>query len=449
MATSTILRHTYPNGEIQKFEIVEGFSWSDLTFISPPTSTKVVKEMARLYKTNMISKYPERFGTLVFCHIPSSVTSLPFNRNTDIGYIWDNQVLANYYFDKMVANNTVTYTNGKLIFTNPTINQFFSTLQKKGYVAIERGENSSMTYICISELMGFLSDINTSNFLINSHFFLMDITDRDSPYDVFGTSYGLALEIGKILQPPLLHRKSLLVDKEGKVSITLMEIEDLAVTIDERTYRDRHRCKFYYRPESRKTPITQGSDIIIVNQKVVAVKHGGNSLIPMGGFIIQSDERVYIQSALVTYQELPEYQFGIQVGPAMTANDTMIATLDCPFYTGEGTPFPSTVYPLPFESAKAARMGIGNRGDKPVIIWAEGAGKLSYQPKVESSGASLLEFAQFVQSLGISNFVNIDGGGSAQIIQNGMRKLKISDRYKESNEEAERPIPLGLRIIGE
>ena len=84
-------------------------------------------------------------------------------------------------------------------------------------------------------------------------------------------------------------------------------------------------------------------------------------------------------------------------------------------------------------------------GGTPVILWAEGAGKLKYSPGKESCGASLSEMEDICQKLGLVNAVNLDGGGSAQIILNGIRSLRVSDRNPD-NTEAERAIPVGLVI---
>ena len=81
-----------------------------------------------------------------------------------------------------------------------------------------------------------------------------------------------------------------------------------------------------------------------------------------------------------------------------------------------------------------------------MLLWAEGAPKQGYTPGSDSCGASLLEMADICKSLGMYNAVNLDGGGSAQILLNNRRSLKISDRVPETAAEVERPIPIGLII---
>ena len=81
-----------------------------------------------------------------------------------------------------------------------------------------------------------------------------------------------------------------------------------------------------------------------------------------------------------------------------------------------------------------------------MILWAEGAGKLGYTPGEDSCGASLSEMAELCSAMGMVNAVNLDGGGSAQILLNNRRTLLISDRNAPENTEAEQPIPLGLIV---
>jgi exopolysaccharide biosynthesis protein len=100
---------------------------------------------------------------------------------------------------------------------------------------------------------------------------------------------------------------------------------------------------------------------------------------------------------------------------------------------------------LPFETARAARIAVGTNAEgEAVLIWAEGAGKLRFKPKIDSTGCSLLELAKVCASQGYANILNLDGGGSAQIFWEGVRHMEISDRYDPSNLEAERPVPSAL-----
>ena len=82
----------------------------------------------------------------------------------------------------------------------------------------------------------------------------------------------------------------------------------------------------------------------------------------------------------------------------------------------------------------------------PMIIWAEGAGKYGHEKGKESNGVSLKEMSEICQMADMHNGINLDGGGSAQILLKNSRKLKISDRDRYSFIEKERAVPIGLVI---
>ena len=54
--------------------------------------------------------------------------------------------------------------------------------------------------------------------------------------------------------------------------------------------------------------------------------------------------------------------------------------------------------------------------------------------------------AEICSAVGMVNGVNLDGGGSAQILVNNVRSLLISDRKAEDNSESERPVPNALIV---
>jgi hypothetical protein len=440
---SKIVEVKLDDNNIQKYQLISDFKWDDLIFKSPSFNNKVIVAMARLYRVNIIPKDPSAYGFLVFYNIND--IKIDLDRHTEIGYIFNDQVLLNYYFEKAHRENEVEIDQFRLIFKDPKLQNIYNLLLSKNLIAFAEGNLDTVTFFPLSMDMGYLSDIESKTLSVNSHFFLMELTDIDSPYDELGTPHSLALQQSKILLPPLNHRECLLVDYNDNVFIKYLEIDDLKIKIDNNVFINNENSVFYYRPETRITPKCLGSALIIIKDKVVAVKEGGQVVVPMAGFVIQSDDHIFINSLDVSYiGESNNYKFGVQVGPAMVIEEKQITKLDCPFYTGEGVPYPSTVYPLDFDCGRASRIGIGELDNKPIIIWAEGAGKLGYKKSKESCGASLLEFSSFCKSIGIKNLINLDGGGSAQIIYNGKRYLKIADREKDAITEAERPIPLAI-----
>lgn len=452
-----VVTDAYSSGEVQHYEVVSGFSWDDVSFVSGHCTPEAVASLAALYRTFIIPKAPRRYGTLCFCHVPEDIpVPVSFVARTEDGVFYDRQALVAHHVSRLMACGVVTAREGVLYSADPAVDDFFHLLSVAGYLVLAQGAAESLLYLPVSSLIDFPSRIEenrrirtgASTVVSNAHFFLMEVSDLESPYDVLGVPFGLAVKDGVVTQPPLNHREALLVDRRGRARIGFPDVTDLRVVIDGREYRDGLNCWFYSRPECRVTPPCDGVAVLVVNNRVVAVKPGGTAVVPMAGFIIQINEKIDIDDASVAYRDMEDCAFGVQVGPAMVDDGMLIDYHRCPFYEGKGVAYPPTVFSLPYDSVPAARMGIGVRDGEPLLIWAEGAGKLGYRKGEESPGCVLPGFARYCDRTGIQNLVNLDGGGSAQIVSDGRRLLKISDRRRETNEEMERPVPSCLLISG-
>lgn len=428
------------DGNIQKYQVVSGFEWDDLKYRVPDFDEKVMIKLSNLYKENIIPKNPSIYGILIFFKIPAGL-ELNLSNDTKIGLVYDDMILLNYYFQQALDNKNVEFRNDLLIFKDENLQRIFNILNDLQLVSISRGNLEKIQFMPVFEKYGFMSKLESSPLKVNSHFFLMDMTDSDSEYDLFGTPHGLVIYNNEILLPPLNHRKSLLLTNDNKVEIKNFELEKLEILIDGHCFRNNINCSFFYRPETRVTKKTCGMDIIIVNKKVVAIKIGGQSKIPMAGFVIQIENILKLNSFVVEYLCDENYKFGVQVGPALMIDGIKTTEMNCPFYNGTGTPYPSTVYPPNFDTSRASRIGLGELDGKPLLIWAEGAGKLGYIKGLESCGASLGEFATYCESKKIHNLINLDGGGSAQLIYNNKKYLKIADRLSDKVTEDERSVP--------
>ena len=440
---SKIITSTHHDGEVQRTQVVSGFSWSDLCFCSPDFDRRSICEIARLYRINIVRKDPARYGTLVFFHLPEAMEH-PFSQRVGKDVVYSANVAASMALNERSQAGTLVY-EGTFVSEEQAIAPFLHHLCHEGLLEVVQGDGAGLCFFAVSGRLGFASTV-TAPLVVNSHFFVMDPTDLDSPYCVLGTPYGLMLTDGVILAPPLNGRPCLVIDRFGESAITDVSLTDLTIEIDTRCYRHGKGARFYARPDHRITPASRGSDIIITEARVVAVRDGGETEIPMAGFVLALDERITVTDPQVRFFGLEEYVFGVQVGPPMVHDAVVYQSLASPFYdrSGNGIPFPPTVYPMPYESARAARIAIGTDNDgKAVVIWAEGASKCRHVAGEGSSGSSLLELAHFCAEQGYTNIVNLDGGGSAQILFNGERALCISDRY-DDNEEAERPVPMLL-----
>ncbi len=444
---STIELISHADASLQRFEKIDGFEWNDLCFAHPGFQPRTITEIVRLYKTIIISKNPLAYGTFVFFHIEEGM-QIPLPMETVFGTCFSPSVAVSIHLNGMVKKGLIT-VDATLQCTDPKIEQFLQALKSKNLIGMAAGQGEGITFIPVSSKMGFISEISAGRCVVNSLFFLLDPIDMDSPYCEIGTPYGLAIDHGKIINPPLNHRPCLLVDNSGNVRIKSIELQSLTITIDGNEYTHGINATIYERPSTAISPMHEGTDLVITENKIVAYHHGGGTHVPMAGFVLAIAKRLIPSDPSVSYSEIPDGSFGIQVGPPMVKDGVQSLQLDCPFYTADqqGASYPPMVYPLPFATARAARIVLGaDENGKPVLIWAEGAGKLKYVAGEDSTGASLSEMAEYCYGLGLTQAVNLDGGGSSLIVYNGMHNLKIADRYADSNHEAERPVPACLLI---
>ena len=72
-----------------------------------------------------------------------------------------------------------------------------------------------------------------------------------------------------------------------------------------------------------------------------------------------------------------------------------------------------------------------------MLVWVEGLKRP--EKETDSKGISLLDLGYLLKDLGLVQAVNLDGGGSAQILLDGQRALRVSGKQ-------ERPVPAGLII---
>ena len=417
---SIIKTYKREDDEIQNVQVVTLGSFDDLDFVKPDITPNALKHIALIYRDFFIKKAPFVFGTLVIFHVPEDIV-LPFKCEKNE--------------DRQVATKRYLIQNYK----TKEAKQLLKDLEDRGYLYIVKGKNVfSRKFIPYSSI-GFLSEIK-AKLLVNSSFFTFDLFDIDSDYDTFGTPIGMCVKNGKILNPPLFNREALLVNNDDKVTIKEICLKDLDISI---------KGKIYERPNYRNTPLNNGYDVVIVGNKVIEVKKAGRTRIPSSGFVINTNEKHEIGETVI-YKGLEDIKFGIQCGNSIIIDgvktDCFISKFCHLFNVGE-VEYPPAMYPHDFIKDRAPRIALGaNKDNKPVIIWAEGKSKYKHIKGEDSTGASLKEMGDILEDLGIVNAINLDGGGSAQILIDGRRTLKISDRDFDDNSESERPVPIGLII---
>lgn len=446
MIKSEIKTITYDNGEIQRLHVVRAENFNELEFFSPAASDNAFDRVCELYKNFIIPKAPYIFSRLVLFKLPDNLEcELPasFERFGDVA-------------DPLCAAAAVLRLGvklsreGKPRFKTALAKQLYDELERKNCVTTACGMLPDTVILPVSNSLGMMSESEkNAAFKVNSSFFIMDRFDCGSVYDSIGTSIGLSVKNGEVLNPPAYRREALVCRGDGNCKIEMPDIRSLTIEINGTEYKDGENAKIFTRPGTVKTINSNVSDLVIIGRKVAAVKKGGAAVVPCSGFILRVGVNENIKPGdEVKYLGMEDVMFAIQVGNSSIVNGEKTEKFISKFYNIKtmGISYPPSLYPLDYKGARAPRIALGADTDgKPVIVWAEGAGKLKYTPGADSCGATLMEMADICLSLNMKNAVNLDGGGSAQILLNNVRSLLVSDRYSD-NSESERAVPSGLLI---
>ena len=444
---SQVRTFSYPNGEIQKVHTVTLDSWESLDFLKLKYQEGALDCFAHIYRKFLVPAQPWVFGNMVMFHIPEDLP-IPFSFNTQkYGAVADKLTAVAAAMEKGVK-----IIGGKPVFFDPKVKAFWKALEERNSLYVISGKLPVTTMIPVGDNTGYLTQTEQdASVKVNASFFIMDRFDCSTLYDHVGTPLGLLVKDGVVKNPPLFQREALLVKNDGTTCIAQPKIDDLKLEIGGICYEAGKNAAIYTRPDRSRTPVSVGKKLVIIGNRVAAVYSGLQALIPTSGFVLCPQGGCNAKPGdEVIYHGMEDVKFGIQVGNSIIRDGVKTETFISRFYNIkalEKVPFPPSLYPLDFEKARAARIALGaNAEGKPMILWAEGAGKLGYTPGADSCGASLSEMAHICSEVGMVNAVNLDGGGSAQILVNNRRSLMISDRNPPHNTEAERPIPLALMV---
>ena len=442
---SQIKTYHYPNGDIQRVQVVRWEDWSQLDFLEMSYNEGALTCFSNIYRNFLVPSAPWLFGNLVMFHIPEGM-EVPFPRRTGkFGHVSHPLTAA-----AAALADGVRIIKGKPVFTNDSAAAFWRALEARDSIRIISGKLPTTTIIPLGDLPGYMTEAEPDARLkVNASFFIMDRFDCATIYDHVGTPIGLRVKDGRVFAPPLYNREALLVKNDGTVTVTSMDVTNLALEINGKVYRHGENAKIYTRPRRAHSPANSGKTLVIVGDRVAAVGTG-KLPVPASGFLLCPREDFPVSPGdPVTYPGLEDVRFGIQVGNSILREGVKTETFLSKFYNirrGEPIPYPPSLYPMDFDHARAARIALGaDEKGRPMLLWAEGAAKFGYVAGQGSCGASLKEMADICADVGMVNAVNLDGGGSAQILLRGRRHLKISDRNPDTS-EAERPVPLGLVI---
>ncbi|QDR82092.1 phosphodiester glycosidase family protein [Sporomusa termitida] len=244
-----------------------------------------------------------------------------------------------------------------------------------------------------------------------------------------GTIIGLLKIDGEIASTPALPRTALGIMPDGRMLIDQVEYEGQVELPDDRTVtihgvnrpRGENELVLYnglYAPATGSNNF--GREYVVVNGKVTAV-NTGNSPIPPAGFVLSAHgaaagllaglsigDGVRLQQTLGPEWDKTRHALG--AGPMLVKNNSV-------FLTTKIEEFGSDV-----AGGRAPRTALGLKADgKILVVVVDGRQELS-------TGMTLLELALFMQELGAQEAMNLDGGGSSEMVLNGKIINRPSDR---------------------
>lgn len=429
--------------EIQRVQLVRFDSWEDLNFWQPEPSENAFSCFRHIYHQYLIPAAPWVFGSLVMFRLPEGLR-LP----EALTMRWQGRVEDPLTVAALALRRGVLVVGKKPVFRNDATRQLWQLLEEKGRLSIVKGKLPIVTSIIpVANKAGYLTESEQGAQLkVNASFFIMDPFDCATAFDHIGTHFGLLVKNGVVENPPLYSREALLVRSHGRVSIEAPELAQMKIRIGDRVYVPGENAAVYSRPRHFRSSLGKKA-LVIIGKTVVAV-YEGSAPIPCSGFVLCPEGECAAKPGdAVTFEGLEDVIFGIQVGNSIVRGGVKTEKFISRFFNIKGLQriaYPPCLYPLDFQNARAARIALGaDEKGKPMLLWAEGAAKLGHVPGQDSQGASLADMAQICARVGMVNAVNLDGGGSAQLLLKNQRSLHISDRNTDFT-QSQRPVPLGL-----
>ena len=444
MMESEIKTIRRPDGEIERLQTVRLPDWESPEFFRPQPAEDPLPGLLRIYRKFLVPAAPWIFGQMALMRTPAGL-ELPGEKSAPE----DPEVRLLHAAE--VLREGMRLVRGTPSFRTDKVRALWEKLEGAGAIGVACGKLPFTKVIPVSDRMGLISaDEPQARLKVNASFFIMDPFDCASPYDSVGTPFGLCVKNGEILSPPLYEREALLVRRDGRASVEKPSLAGLTIGIAGREFKAGRNAEILTRPACRKTAAGRIPEAVIIGRKVVTLSESGGLMVPAAGFVLRSPALSGVKPGdEVRYHGFEDVIFGIQAGSSLLRDGVRSGRFLSPFYNVRRlnrTPYPPSLYPLNYEKDRAARIVLGaDKDGRPLLLWAEGAPKTGYRKGETSCGASLSELEEYCREAGMVNAVNLDGGGSAQILLDGRRELELSDR-KEDGSGQERPVPLGLIV---
>lgn len=217
-------------------------------------------------------------------------------------------------------------------------------------------------------------------------------------------------------------------------------------------------------------PARDRVEFVVAGEEVCAMQEGGETYIPRNGFVLSlpatrlvervaaaivDDRQHIIEQAIDLGDDVLGADSGLQVGPRLIRHGRPVdvaASLDRgdeEYVITEETRDELGIPPVNLSretvlTARYPRLAVGIRPDhRGYVVLAEGCEARSAVAGIDSAGCTPDDMIRHLLSVGCTEAVELDGGGSAQIIFGDRTATKVAERFDIPFMPVERLLPGG------
>jgi hypothetical protein len=351
------------------------------------------------------------------------------------------------------------------------IARFVTALRRRGLIATHRHGLDGQPPRLVAPIgtLGYprqVGHVLRDALLFNTHYFLFDPRELDSPLAAIGDPVGMLARGGRIRQPPIV-RRGTLIRADGRWQVERLGVADLAIDLPDGTVVDAGASDdggptLRYRGDGVEVAPSAAYEVCLQGRHVSLVRSGGGLLVPHGGLVLSFANapdvevlRALVARPTVTYRipRFPDLTTALQAGPQLVRDGEVV--VGAPSFTDEGfrtlgTPDPTAPinFPADADRTRAGRVGIGvTREGSLVILAIEGTSSLSAANPDAPTGCTLTELAEALLEAGAVEALNCDGGGSTQVFAGPGELLGSTDARAVVGGRFDRPVPV-VGVVG-
>lgn len=375
--------------------------------------------------------------------------------------------------------------------------RFITALRRRGLIASYRHlvDGAPPRLLAPVGTLGYLRQLGHAlpgALLLNTHFFVYDPRELDSPLAAIGDPVGMLASRGQIQRPPILPRATLLLARGGW-QIQHVGAADLAIDLpdgttlrpgtgtDADTDTDASsargpdagaanaaaRPSLRYRGDATAAGSAGTSDaacaVYLQGRHVSLVRSGSVIPAPHGGLVLAFATRppealleALVARPAVRYRvpRIPDLCTALQVGPQLVRGGAIVigaaSFRDERFQTlGSSDPTAPLAFPADADRTRAGRVGIGvTRENALVIVAVQGTSSLSDRGPDAPEGCTMTELAELLVEAGAVDALNCDGGGSTQVFAGPGALLGSTDARAVPGAMFDRPVPVAAAVQG-